>query len=235
MLVRIEPVNTLIGPLARSLYQTDFNNSIRGITVLAELSMGCNISADISLLAVIWTNTSKSWRMNKVQERGTSVSQVITRDGMLYFGALLVLNIAKLVFFFASGHLVVAPFVVVLRSILSSRFILNLRWQDHKACYFPEVSTKTQLTYELPTRSRKYQAPASLLPSRKFQLRTTNCQIVNILGGLIIIWALCSDSSCNMLWPGAILSKLFSKQLMRQSGEAAIPPSRTFARQVTGG
>ncbi|TBU26685.1 hypothetical protein BD311DRAFT_667056 [Dichomitus squalens] len=92
----------------------------------------CTIAADTLLIVLTW----RSLRVQTIGQAAGAISEkglvgVMLRDGMLYFGILLVLNIAQLLveelsFFDTLGD-IVAVFSAPLSSILVSHFMLDLQ------------------------------------------------------------------------------------------------------------
>ncbi|KAI0092856.1 hypothetical protein BDY19DRAFT_903594 [Irpex rosettiformis] len=107
---------------------------------LAMMSAACNVFADLSLLVVILVKSWKTWMLTRQADHKFSIAQSMLRDGIIYFLALLILNIVQILITKITGQLLIEPVIIALTSVLSSRFIINLRWQEYKRNRFSELS-----------------------------------------------------------------------------------------------
>ncbi|KAI0667152.1 hypothetical protein C8Q78DRAFT_982689, partial [Trametes maxima] len=85
------------------------------------------IAGDALVLAVTWR---KTYRVRKIAEGSgvrTPLLDLLLRDGTLYFGTMLLLNVLHILITFVQQVSVMGDVADVLTSILVSRFILNLR------------------------------------------------------------------------------------------------------------
>ncbi|KAH9888009.1 hypothetical protein C8Q73DRAFT_794442 [Cubamyces lactineus] len=88
----------------------------------------CAIGADLLVIVLTWIKTYQMKKEASVLGSGAAFSSLILRDGTLYFGTMLVLNVTHLIVLQSSDTLDPLPiFVDVFTSILISRFMLNLR------------------------------------------------------------------------------------------------------------
>ncbi|KAI0331800.1 hypothetical protein GY45DRAFT_1369766 [Cubamyces sp. BRFM 1775] len=88
----------------------------------------CAIGADLLVIVLTWIKTYQMKKEASVLGSGAAFSSLIFRDGTLYFGTMLILNVAHLVVLQSTDTLDPLPiFVDVFTSILISRFMLNLR------------------------------------------------------------------------------------------------------------
>ncbi|KAI0748764.1 hypothetical protein C8Q80DRAFT_757828 [Daedaleopsis nitida] len=86
------------------------------------------IVTDGLVLAVTWLETFSSWQASKNAGLKTSLATLLLRDGTAYFLILFTLNIIHLVCTLTGVFTTsVGTFVESLTTILTSRFILNLR------------------------------------------------------------------------------------------------------------
>ncbi|KAI0641610.1 hypothetical protein C8Q79DRAFT_1014055 [Trametes meyenii] len=85
------------------------------------------IAGDALVLAVTWR---KTYRVRKMAEGGgvrTPLLDLLLRDGTIYFGTMLLLNVLHILITFVQEVSVMGDVADVLTAILVSRFILNLR------------------------------------------------------------------------------------------------------------
>ncbi|KAI0763245.1 hypothetical protein BC629DRAFT_1543695 [Irpex lacteus] len=99
---------------------------------LTRVSRAAVIAADLILLVVTWIKTFGTWKSTSRHNQSFCISQAILRDGTLYFLVFLALNISQIVVFEVTGVGIIAPFLLAFTSVLSSRFIINLRWIAHE-------------------------------------------------------------------------------------------------------
>ncbi|KAI0631851.1 hypothetical protein C8Q77DRAFT_1228907 [Trametes polyzona] len=99
------------------------------------LVLGSRISlivGDSLVLAVTWW---KTYRLKKAADAAhikTSLVELLLRDGTIYFGTMLVLNVLHIAINFVEQVSFMGDIADVLTSILVSRFIMNLRDIDGK-------------------------------------------------------------------------------------------------------
>ncbi|KAI0092855.1 hypothetical protein BDY19DRAFT_990532 [Irpex rosettiformis] len=108
--------------------------------ILTRASRISTIVADLIVLAVTWTKTFRVWRLIPLRDKSYSISQAMMRDGTTYFLVFLALNICQIVVFEVTRVGFVAQFLLPVTSVLSSRFIMNLRWIDYENKNSSQVS-----------------------------------------------------------------------------------------------
>ncbi|GJE98321.1 hypothetical protein PsYK624_145480 [Phanerochaete sordida] len=92
----------------------------------------CALAADVAVLILTWVKTFRHWRQLRELNIGTSVASLLLRDGTLYFLALAAINIAQMLSLGSSSSSgswsdSAVVFLQALPSILTQRFMLNLR------------------------------------------------------------------------------------------------------------
>ncbi|KAI0699463.1 hypothetical protein BC835DRAFT_1412646 [Cytidiella melzeri] len=115
--------------------------------------------ADVILLVVTLVKTAGTFRSANAVGLSSSLSTLMMRDSTLYFmqviftggrnedvrsllrSVFLILNISQMIVEETTGKTFVGPFITVITSILSSRFILNLRWTAHHNFHASNIST----------------------------------------------------------------------------------------------
>ncbi|KAI0331799.1 hypothetical protein GY45DRAFT_1433703 [Cubamyces sp. BRFM 1775] len=111
---------------------------------LAEFAIvihSCAIAADLLVLILTWVKTYQIKKLASILEADASFSTLILRDGSLYFGALLVLNVVDLIILQSNVLFDPLPvFIDVLTCILISRFMLNLRQIAGRGSDLPSAS-----------------------------------------------------------------------------------------------
>lgn len=95
--------------------------------ILLVLTRSCLIASDAIILVVTWLKTYRIKREADEVNVKTSIVTLLLRDGTIYFGVLLILNVLHLVLSLTNVFLDVTYFVTSLSSIIISRFLLNLR------------------------------------------------------------------------------------------------------------
>ncbi|TCD68533.1 hypothetical protein EIP91_010589 [Steccherinum ochraceum] len=103
---------------------------------------GVAIVNDLLVLVFTWVKTASVWReMSKIEGSKPRLSLLLLRDGSLYFGILLALNIVMVVLLPGSGHSSFqggGDFYFIQHAIsanLIARFILDLRSELHAKSY----------------------------------------------------------------------------------------------------
>jgi len=87
-----------------------------------------SIFVDVVILLVTWWKTYATTRMAREANLEKSLSQLLLRDGTLYFLGLLILNIGTLTYYLVTG--IVSSLETIMdsiQSIIVARFLLNLR------------------------------------------------------------------------------------------------------------
>ncbi|KAI0659907.1 hypothetical protein C8Q70DRAFT_1053716 [Cubamyces menziesii] len=99
-----------------------------GGDVISIVTHTCAIGADLLVIVLTWIKTYQMKKEASVLGSGAAFSSLILRDGTLYFGTMLVLNVVHLIVLQSTDTLDPLPiFVDVFTSILISRFMINLR------------------------------------------------------------------------------------------------------------
>ncbi|TCD65328.1 hypothetical protein EIP91_002814 [Steccherinum ochraceum] len=102
---------------------------------LGQAARGAAIASDLLVLALTWIKTVGMWRTSrKIDGFRPTLSMLLIRDGTLYFGVLLIMNLLALLPTNAvqnnSGAFILNSFIVITDAISASmvaRFILDLR------------------------------------------------------------------------------------------------------------
>ncbi|KAI0337148.1 hypothetical protein BDW22DRAFT_1349368 [Trametopsis cervina] len=122
-----------ISSLEKSMPDPEVGGCVAGSAIdsLVNLQIS-SITADLILLIVTWIKTFGALRDLKEFGIQMEISQLMLRDGTLYFLVFLAMNLGQIVLFQTAGISLVAPFILPVTSILVSRFVLNLRWASHQ-------------------------------------------------------------------------------------------------------
>ncbi|KAH9888010.1 EAP30/Vps36 family-domain-containing protein, partial [Cubamyces lactineus] len=98
------------------------------IVAVAIAIHSCAIATDLLVLILTWVKTYHIKKLASILETEASFATLILRDGSLYLGAMLVLNVIDLVILRSDVLFDPLPvFIDVFTCILISRFMLNLR------------------------------------------------------------------------------------------------------------
>jgi len=87
----------------------------------------CNALADALVLLVTWRVTYKVVKLDRSLQGNSSLASLFLRDGSLYFGVLLILNILNASLWVVDVYQNLTVFSDVFSVILVSHFFLNLR------------------------------------------------------------------------------------------------------------
>ncbi|KAI0350707.1 hypothetical protein OH77DRAFT_1412511 [Trametes cingulata] len=105
------------------------------VTIVSRASL---MAADVSVVAVTWESTYRIGKASREARLGTSFGTLLLRDAHMLCGVLLAMNVVHMILNTVKPNNVVqqASYVTVLenpiKSILMSRFILNLRAVDDR-------------------------------------------------------------------------------------------------------
>ncbi|KAI0338636.1 hypothetical protein BDW22DRAFT_1362709 [Trametopsis cervina] len=100
-----------------------------------------SIFADALVLALTCIKTlSVSRGMRALQMQHSSISQLLVRKGFLYFLVFLLLNIIQTIIQETTGIEYLSPYIVAITSVLTSRFLLNLRQNNESSEAEPVIS-----------------------------------------------------------------------------------------------
>ncbi|PPQ91274.1 hypothetical protein CVT25_006217 [Psilocybe cyanescens] len=116
----------------------------------------------LTFLLTAWKAHS-FWRT----EMDTHLFDIIWRDGLLYFLAILVMNIVNVVLFLAGPkgvRTINLAATIMLEVILSCRLILNLRGSQSQSTLHPNL-LKTSNTVRVPAKSPKWSSSTGTRPS----------------------------------------------------------------------
>jgi len=94
---------------------------------LSAISRGCIIASDALVLLATWHATYGIKTLANMAHMNISIVTLLLRDGTVFFGAILVLNILDIVLNFTNVFSYMSMVVDVLMTILISRLFLNLR------------------------------------------------------------------------------------------------------------
>ncbi|EPS93651.1 hypothetical protein FOMPIDRAFT_93217 [Fomitopsis schrenkii] len=84
-------------------------------------------TANLIVLVVTWRNTYRIYKLTRKTKLSAPLSVVLLRDGSLYFGLLLILNVLNIVFHYVDLSQGVSYFVALFTNMTVSHFFLNLR------------------------------------------------------------------------------------------------------------
>ncbi|KAI0738467.1 hypothetical protein C8Q80DRAFT_1275468 [Daedaleopsis nitida] len=103
-------------------------------------SRTCQIAADVLLIITTWKTTYQKTRLHTVLDHSLSFSEVLFRDGMIYFVVLVILNSVHLTFTMLSIAIpnldsisFVGNFTTPIYSVLVSRFLIDLQMASRNA------------------------------------------------------------------------------------------------------
>ncbi|PPQ84153.1 hypothetical protein CVT25_002019, partial [Psilocybe cyanescens] len=116
----------------------------------------------LTFLLTAWKAYS-FWR----KELHTHLFNIIWRDGLLYFLAILIMNILNVVLFLAAPNgirTINLPATIILEIILSCRLILNLKGTQSESTLHPNL-LKTSNTLRVPEKSPKWSSSTGTMPS----------------------------------------------------------------------
>ncbi|OJT11720.1 hypothetical protein TRAPUB_11782 [Trametes pubescens] len=118
-------------------YVSQFAQRARTATTLnynwGAVVLGSRISlivGDALVLAVTWWKTYRLKRAADAARVKTFIVELLLRDGTIYFGTMLVLNVLHIIINFVEQVSFMGDIADVLTSILVSRFLMNLRALD---------------------------------------------------------------------------------------------------------
>ncbi|KAI0724644.1 hypothetical protein C8Q72DRAFT_657194 [Fomitopsis betulina] len=94
------------------------------------------IAGHALVLAVTWRRTYGIRKLVNASSMGTSLSSLILRDGSVYFGLIMLLDVAGLISYMEYSA-VTSCFVTAIQPIVLARFFLNLR----EAALAPDLPT----------------------------------------------------------------------------------------------
>ncbi|TCD64407.1 hypothetical protein EIP91_004123 [Steccherinum ochraceum] len=107
------------------------NRAERMASLVEYAARGATIASDALVLLLTWMKTAVMWRESKkIGGPKVSVSTLLLRDGTLYFGMMLVLNIVALILTVFQTDADASEFIAVLNAVganLLARFLLDLR------------------------------------------------------------------------------------------------------------
>ncbi|EIW53064.1 uncharacterized protein TRAVEDRAFT_53479 [Trametes versicolor FP-101664 SS1] len=107
-------------------YNCEVNNAIT-VALHTKISL---IVGDALVLAVTWWKTYRLKKAADAAHMKTSIFELLLRDGTIYFGTMLVLNVLHIIINFVEQVSFMGDIADVLTSILVSRFLMNLRALD---------------------------------------------------------------------------------------------------------
>ncbi|KAI0084418.1 hypothetical protein BDY19DRAFT_997771 [Irpex rosettiformis] len=108
-------------------------NVSEGLALGRKFSLGTRISViigDVLVLLVTWSKTAKSYNEARKQKIESPLAMMLFRDGTLYFGVLLIINVLEVIQRNIPSLFTVqlsGPFLQIIPPIIVCRFILNLR------------------------------------------------------------------------------------------------------------
>lgn len=115
-------------PYFGAVCNQSFDMSYSIITKVTIVGCCCMIGSDAIVLATIIYHTRHVRGISHTSHFGTSIAMVMRRDGLLYFGTLLVLNVLDLALFVPKIYLNVGMnFVIPISSVVISHYLLDLR------------------------------------------------------------------------------------------------------------
>ncbi|KAH9927631.1 uncharacterized protein B0H18DRAFT_281699 [Fomitopsis serialis] len=102
----------------------------------------CTIAFDVCVISILWCKCWQAWRMSQALRQGTSLTQLLLKDGTSLFGFLLVLNILDIILWLTMDfEWITTLFLSPISCTLICRCLLNLR----------EVSSPPRSTADLDT------------------------------------------------------------------------------------
>ncbi|GJE98348.1 hypothetical protein PsYK624_145760 [Phanerochaete sordida] len=108
------------------------------LTLVLYFTRSGALASDLLVVVLTWTKTFMHWKQQRRAGLKSSVATLLLRDGTIYFGAILALDIAQMVTYSVknvNGYANIADnFLQGLPPVLLQRFMLNLRqFADAKA------------------------------------------------------------------------------------------------------